>query len=362
MSRVNELHSLSDNDLLQRLSEILQQARRVEGDLIAHIGEVDERRLYAREACSSMFVYCVERLHLSEAEAYFRIAAARAARKYPMLLVMLGEGCLHLSGIAILAPHLTEDNCERVLARAACKSKRQIEELVAELSPKPDAPAVVRKLPTRPATPAVQLCPDRVEPASPPDHEPTVQSVQPALPASTTSARTEPLSPERYKVQFTASAELRDKLERLQALMPGDLAAVIEAAVTEKLERLEARRYGQTKSPRKNLEETDTSPSSRYIPAAVRRAVRKRDGDRCGFVDSKGRRCTERRGLEFHHHDPFGRGGAHDPDTIRLRCRTHDVYLAEREYGKDVMDRYRPRNGRVSEPEPTYSLLGRYAQ
>lgn len=57
----------------------------------------------------------------------------------------------------------------------------------------------------------------------------------------------EPLAPARYRVQFTASAELHDKLERLQTLMrssvpAGDLAAIIEAAVTEKLERLESRR------------------------------------------------------------------------------------------------------------------------
>jgi hypothetical protein len=340
MPQVNPLHSLSDDELLQGLSEILQQSRRVEADLVAHIGEVDERRLYAREACSSMFVYCTEVLHLSEAEAYFRIAAARAARKYPMLLVMLREGRLHLSGIAILAPHLTEENCERVLARAASKSKRQIEELVAEISPKPDAPAVMRKLPPRPATAPVQLCPERVEPPSP------------ALPAPPASARTEPLAPERYKVQFTANREFRDKLERLQALMQEGLAAVIEAAVTEKLERLEAKRYAQTRTPRKSLEQADISPRSRYIPAAVRRAVWKRDGGQCGFVDEKGRRCTERRGLEFHHHDPFGRGGAHDPDTIGLRCRTHNAYLAEQDYGKEVMDKYRRRADRVSEPAP----------
>ncbi len=53
----------------------------------------------------------------------------------------------------------------------------------------------------------------------------------------------------------------------------GDLAAIIEEAVTEKLERLEAKRFGKAKAPRKNLEETDTSASSRYIPAAVKRAV-----------------------------------------------------------------------------------------
>ena len=67
-----------------------------------------------------------------------------------------------------------------------------------------------------------------------------------------------PLSPARYKVQFTASAELHDKLERLQALMrsevpDGDLSLIIEQAVTEKLERLEAKRYATTTAPRKAL-------------------------------------------------------------------------------------------------------------
>jgi hypothetical protein len=82
----------------------------------------------------------------------------------------------------------------------------------------------------------------------------------------------EPLSPDRYKVQFTASAALRNKLERLLALMSAsvagrDLATVIDEAVTEKLARLEAKRFATTRSPRKGLSETDTSPSSRHIPA-----------------------------------------------------------------------------------------------
>jgi len=363
MTHTDPLQLLSDEELLHRLSEILQQSRRVEADLVAHIGEVDERRLYARQACSSMFVYSTEVWHLSEHEAYLRITAARASRKHPMLLTMLAEGRLHLSGIAKLAPLLTEANREELLARAAGKSKREIEELVAELSPRPHVPPAIRKLPHRAATTPRQkpteLGPERVLTAEPARRVEThpAQPVPstPVLPPSR-PPMVEPLAPARYKVTFTASASLRDKLERLQALMDEDLAAVIEAAVTEKLERLEARRYAQTKSPRKNIEETDTSPSSRYIPAAVRRAVWKRDGDQCGFVDQKGRRCTERRGLEFHHHDPFGRGGGHDPDTISLRCRTHNAYLAERDYGKEVMDRYRRRDDRVSEPEPAYSF------
>jgi hypothetical protein len=160
-------------------------------------------------------------------------------------------------------------------------------------------------------------------------------------------AAVEPLGQARFKVQFTASAELYEKLRRLESLMRSsrphaDLAAVVEAAVTEKLERLEARRFGKTRSPRKSLKESKTTPSSRYIAAAVRRAVYERDGGQCTFVDAFGNRCPERHRLEFHHAGkPYGRGGSHSVRNVRLVCKLHNQYLAELEYGKEHMKRRR---------------------
>jgi hypothetical protein len=95
----------------------------------------------------------------------------------------------------------------------------------------------------------------------------------------------EPLAPARYKVQFTASSELHEKLERLAALMPGvDLASMVESAVTEKLERIEAKRLGKVKNPRKKLEEADTSPGVRGISAPVKRVVWERDEGQCNVA------------------------------------------------------------------------------
>jgi len=128
------------------------QARRVEADVVSHIGEVDTRRLFARAACSSMFDYCRQVLHLRENEAYLRITVARASRKHPVLLAMLRDGRLHLSGIAKLAKHLTRENRDAVLKRAAGVSHQGIKELVRELDPQPDAPPTIRKLPDRAAT------------------------------------------------------------------------------------------------------------------------------------------------------------------------------------------------------------------
>ena len=382
MERTHSLTSFSDDELLRRLSDLLGQSRRNEAELVAHIGEVDRRRLYAHKASPSMFGYCTEVLHLSEAEAYLRIAAARASREHPVLLTLLADGRLHLTAIAKLAPHLTLENREALLKRAVHRSKREIEELVAELSPRPDAPAVMRKLPDRrdgTRSPALRLGPDAEvsprplrpqgvaarEPELRPDGVaaarvvlmPSEAALLPASPRART-ALVESLAPGRYKVQFTASAELHDKLERLRALMrpsvpDGDLAAIVEQAVTEKLQRLEARRFARTQAPRKTLSQTETSPTARQIPAAVRRAVYERDGGRCRYEDEQGRRCTARQGLEFHHRLPFGHGGDHSVANVSLACKCHNGYLAEVDYGRKTMARHRPLGTRPLTPSPS---------
>ena len=262
---IGDPRSLSDDELLSRLSDLLRRSRRIEAALVIHIGEVDNRRLYAREGSPSMFAYCTDVLHLSEHEAYLRITVARASRAHPMLLTMLGEGGLHLSGIAKLVPHLTLANRAELLERASGKSKRQIEELVAELAPHFDAPPLVRKLPESRGTEptnvqgaleipgASELGPDRV--------------VMAAHPPPSPPAVVQPLAPARFKVQFTASEASRDKLRRLQALMrssvpDGDLAAILEAAVSEKLQRLEA--SVERRRPARRVEQRRCRPHATF--------------------------------------------------------------------------------------------------
>ena len=367
MKKMQKLKSLSDDELLRRLSDVLKESRRVESELVAHIAEVDVRRLYLRQASPSMFQYCIDVLNLSEAEAYLRIGVARASRKHPMLLTMLADGRLHLSGIVELAPHLTDENCDELLARATHKTKAAIQEIVAEIAPKPDAPTVIRKLPQRktPASAKASARPRRSSESGggKPAPQPPPQELRPDGVASSPApvspapappdkpAVVEPLAPSRYKIQFTASGELRDKLERLTALMPGnDLASVVEAAVTEKIERLEAKRFGKSKKPRKSVEEADTSPGVRGISAPVRRFVWDRDGGQCTY-SRNGRRCPAREGIEFHHDNPYGLGGDRSANNIRLMCSRHNDYMAERDYGKEKMDQYR-----VREPSPTLQL------
>jgi hypothetical protein len=147
-----------------------------------------------------------------------------------------------------------------------------------------------------------------------------------------------PLAPERYKIQFTASKELLDKLRYAQDLLrhvapSGDVAVVFDRALGALIEQLEKQKCGLTSRPRKFVA---CAPGSRYIPAAVRREVWHRDEGRCTFIGAHGR-CNARAFLEFHHVVPFAAGGRADVSNIQLRCRAHNVYEADRFFGADVV-------------------------
>jgi hypothetical protein len=144
-----------------------------------------------------------------------------------------------------------------------------------------------------------------------------------------------PIAAERYEIRFTACAETREKLRRAQDLLGhavprGDLAEVFDRALTLLVADLERKKLAATKHPRKSHGQ---SPDSRNIPADVARAVSERDKDRCAFVAHNGRRCTERRFLEFHHVIPYAVGGKATVENIQLRCRAHNRYEATLFYG-----------------------------
>jgi hypothetical protein len=129
--------ALTDDELLSKVRTLARHECAATAQLVAALVELDSRRLYLGQGCSSLFTYCTEVLHLSEHAAYGRIEAARAARKFPAILDLLAHGSLHLTAVGLLSPHLTEDNHATVLDAACHKTKHEIEKLVATLRPAP---------------------------------------------------------------------------------------------------------------------------------------------------------------------------------------------------------------------------------
>jgi hypothetical protein len=216
---------LSDQALLEEVKGAAGREREATARLIALLAELDARRLYLGQGCSSLFTYCTQVLRLSEHAAYRRIEAARTARKFPVVLDLLADGTVTLTTVTLLASHLTPANHVEVLNAARHRSKRDVEVMVAGLRPLPDVPATVKKLPARPAAAACisASCSGSSDQAGQPalaaiGDEDSLLQRPPRVPsvAQPSPAKLTPLAPERYKVQLTVSRETNDKLRRAQ--------------------------------------------------------------------------------------------------------------------------------------------------
>jgi hypothetical protein len=334
---------LSDHDLLARIVVLAGNERQASVELIAHLAALDARpSLYAAQGFGSLFGYCTHVLRLSEDATSNRIEAARACRRFPVILDLLACGSVSLTAVRLLRPRLTEENHEAVLARAKGMSRRHIDALVAELAPRPDVASTVRKLPAPKGTsaPAVEAPPASAPPA-PAAQVAVVNASEPppilTSPSPPARAVIDNTSPDRYRVQFTIGRDTHDKLRRLQALLRreipnGDPAAIFERAVTLLLEKVETAKLGKAAKPRPIRPGTDRS-RSRHTPNQSKRVAWQLDRGQCGFVAPSGQRCTERTFLEFHHVEPYALGGPPTPDNIALRGRRHNQYEAERVFG-----------------------------
>jgi hypothetical protein len=378
---------IGDDELLRRIRLLASGEREATVDLVEHLAELDARKLHLAQGYASLFSYCTEALRLGEHAAYNRIEAARASRKCPAILDRLADGRLNLSTLRLLTPHLTSDNCDAVLGEAAGKSKREVEALVARLAPRADVRASVRKLPMprlwqqRSATSSPRTLPDEApaaaaEPAlakAAPSATPraTVPGATPNAEAHAAAATPEssraaagsgesspprpvphpapaapsegrhvvaPLSPERYRVQFTVNRETHENLRRAQELLrrevpDGDPGAIFDRALKLLLADVARKKQARVSRPRPVRA---TAAGSRHVPAHVKRAVWQRDAEQCAFVAPTGRRCRERAFLEVHHVEPYAIGGESTVANLSLRCRAHNAHEARVAFGRDA--------------------------
>ena len=333
--------TVTDQVLLRDLASHLSENRASTATLLADLGEVEERKLYVPAAYPSMHLYCVHELHMSEETAWKRLRAARAARQFPAIFPALADGRVHLTAIVLLAPHLTADTADELLAAATHRSKSEIERLLAERFPKLDVRTTLQPISPAGATeeqslltvdaPAHQLSPGTVVPSV----EPNFAMAVGPLPSRSKLA---PLSRGRFALQVTLDQETHDQLRHAQTLLghvlpSGDVAQVLKRALNALVRELEKRKFAKCDRPRPQK----GVAKGRHIPAAVKRAVRERDGGQCTFVSDAGIRCEARGALEFDHVEAFARGGESTTDNLRLRCRVHNQFEAESTFSAEFM-------------------------
>ncbi len=313
---------LTDPQLIEALSRCVRDERGAAAAVVAHLAEMDARRLHLGLGFSSLFEYCCEELRLSEDATCNRIDVARAVRRFPVLLDRLADGSLSLTTARVLSPALTEENHRELIGAASGLRKRAVEEMLARRFPRPDVPTLVRKLPARAVAPVTPLLAETAQTLTPP-------AAAPPPPPSPPRPLATPLSADRYQIRFTASAATWQKLQVARDLLrhaipSGDAGEIFDRALTALIDDLARKKCAAVSRPAR--QGRGTKASSRHIPAKVRRAVWARDQGRCAFTAASGRRCQERGRLEFHHVEPYAAGGAATVANIELRCRAHNAH------------------------------------
>jgi hypothetical protein len=253
--------------------------------------------------------------------------------------------------VSLLAAQLTGESCAEWIRVARHKTAEEIKRLLVDRQPKPDVADCVRRVPApesldgaRGATASKRAETPFLRPESVPDR--AVSAPIGAVPREALRSRTAPLGGQRYRVCFTAGAELHAQLRELRALMrhqvpDGDLGSILGRAVALLLDQVRKRKFAEVSTPRPDSSANEAA--SRHIPAAIRRAVVRRDAGRCRYVSSGGVQCGAAEFLEFHHLDPWARTGRHSVDGIALRCRAHNQHEARRVFGEEHMARFQKR-------------------
>lgn len=265
------------------------------------------------------FDLCRRQLGFSKAKAFRRTCAARLVNRFPVIAEHLRDGRLTVTTLVLLRDLLDAERLDEILGRAAGRTEEQVEELVAALKPQPAPLDLFRRLPAA-GTPTAAA------------EEVTVTGTGPELaPASERAAGTiKPISEELRVLRITVGKACAEKLERARAAFGGSLEQIIEHCLGVALTRYERRRRGVGRAQR-----GESRAQGRYVPAAVRDAVWRRDEGRCAHVGPTGVRCGETRKLELHHILSYARGGKATVDNLTLRCGAHNRFHAERELGKE---------------------------
>jgi hypothetical protein len=337
------LSEVPGHELTERLYQLRVKEREQLVEFLVYLGELDRRKLYLDLAFPSCFQFCVEHLGLSRSSTFRRVVAARLVARFPVVREYLADARLSLTTLVELRDVLDEDRLDEILARAAGRNEDQVKELVAALRPRPAPIDLFRRLPATAVAEAPGVQPvDSAGPA--PATELNMAGSGAAPPASCERSpdrgQIQPISEELRVLRVTVGREFAADLERARAALShqipdGRLEAVLHHCLRVTLELCEKRRRGTGRaSPGKA-----SASRTRYVPAAVRDEIWRRDGGSCAFVSADGRRCGSTSLLELHHIMPFAVGGPATAGNLEIRCAGHNRHQVRKELGEEEVRR-----------------------
>ena len=374
-------NKLSAQEILNRIDYLAKHERKYLVLFLQYINQVEEREIYLQLGHSSMFEFCRTRLKLSESETAKRIRTARCLWCYPIIAEMLTSGEVNVTTISLISKFINQSNYLTLLREISRKTTREVQKLVYLLTvntsapptaispghfyrdkdsikivtPMPELKHTAKKEPNSELKLSIEKFTDRAisadqvlssvlsgslaensnerpSSAEPHNNNEIVQN-------STTATLSDNHTP-IYQFKFYADEIFLSKIEQSRSLLSSKYpcSATLEQILTEALDLLigrlspaarNARRLAKT-NPRTSSQSL-TKKRSRYIPRQTRDEIYLRDGGQCTYTSPDGVRCLSTHDIEIHHDFAFAKGGEHSLQNLRLLCRAHNVFMAERE-------------------------------
>lgn len=271
------LTALSDDELFSELKRLVAVERESTVDVLRHLAEIDRRRAVEKTSTPSLYVYCVRELGYAEGAAYRRIRAARCARDFPRVYVLLRRGRLTLTTVSLLAPHLRRENYRRLLERACGMTRFEVERLVAEIEPRREMKEMIRPLGIQPAAPAPDSAEEALpmlgarpgQPTASAQGDAAAQLPTPSVPALPAAASAPLPTPRRVEFRFCADEGFLSKLRRAQEILwhkhpRGRLEDILAEAIEALLDKRDPERCIARRAKRRAARQAQAGPSDPY--------------------------------------------------------------------------------------------------
>lgn len=314
---MQSIQSLSDENLVSQLRSAILDERKLALQILRLINEAFSRRLFADAGYPSLFEWLTREFGYSDATAMRRINSARALLEVPSLEKKIESGEVNLTNLSKVQSVIRAEE-KRTGERMTSNEKAKAFELIEQKSSREAETVLAAAFPQ-------------------------------AAPLKAETFR--PINENEVRVQVTLTKAQLAVLDRVREVSShsnfgASLSEIIEMLANKYLDKNDPLRR-EVKSRPQTKQESPPAPEvamqqdfsrRKPIAPALRNAVLRRAEAMCEFVDpGTSHRCRSRYLIELDHVVPVALGGANDPRNLKALCRTHNLMMAERAFGKERM-------------------------
>ncbi|MBK9294799.1 MAG: HNH endonuclease [Oligoflexia bacterium] len=364
----NKLKTLSKNDLITELKNLVSEERKLLSLVLDYLSEVQSRKLYLEMGYPSLFEFCVKELNYSESSAQRRISAMGLIKDIPEVKTKIESGHLNLTTLAQAAMFIGQEkrvnqksyniNQKReLLEKLENKSKRECERELIKISPLATIPQDRERIITEEKIEVRFVITKELKEK--------LERVKALISHKKANPSYEELLLELAEIALKKLDKSVDKVKSVDSCKKGnkEMGIIKDEQVSNSKDRCqnalplvevknsEAQQVGkesansQNTSVAKTLSNTrhtrssmqsnpltiNPIPNSRYIPAYIKRQVWQRDQGRCQYQSTNSaQKCNSTYFIQIDHVTPFSHGGSStDINNLRLLCANHNRYRWE---------------------------------